>query len=218
MMITVMFFTPLFFYLPNAILAAIIVVAVASLVDVKAFFHTWAYSKSDAISLLVTFIAVLELGIENGVFIGAIVSLAMYLWHTSRPHTAVLGRIGDTEEYRNVLRHETTTVPHLLVLRIDESLYFPNAQYLEQVVLEEIADRPEVTDFVLVCTAVNFIDTSALEVLEQLHHRLADNQIGFHLASVKGPVMDRLKKIGFVSQLGKEHFYLTTHEAVEHLK
>lgn len=216
--ITVMFLTPLFFYLPNVILAAIIVVATVSLIDVKTFFHTWAYSKSDAISLLVTFIAVLELGIENGILLGVALSLGMYLWRTSRPHYAVLGRIGETEEYRNILRHETSTHPHILMLRVDESLYFPNAQYLEQVVLEEIADYPDVTEFILVCTAVNFIDTSALEVLEELHHRLADSGVQLHMASVKGPVMDRLKKIGFVDQIGQHHFYLTTHEAVEHLK
>ena len=216
--LAVMFLTPLFYYLPNAILAAIIVVAVATLVDVKSFFHAWAYSKSDAISLLVTFVAVLELGIETGILIGVVLSLALYLWRTSRPHIAIVGRIGESEEYRNVLRHETTTYPHILALRVDESLYFPNAQYLEQVVLEEIADRPQVTDFVLVCNAVNFIDTSALEVLEELNHRLSENDIRFYMSEVKGPVMDGLKKIGFVDEIGIDRFFLTTHEACEHLR
>lgn len=214
----VIFLTPLFFYLPNAILAAIIVVSVANLVDVRAFFDTWQYSKADAIALLVTFIAVLELGIDNGILMGVALSLGVYLWRTSRPHMAVLGRLGETETYRNVLRHETTTYPHLLILRVDESLYFPNAQYLEEVVLEEIAARPEVTEFILVCTAVNFIDTSALDVLKALHQRLSDNGMGFHFAGVKEPVMDRLQKIGFVDEVGKDHFYLTTHVAVESLR
>jgi SulP family sulfate permease len=216
--VTVLFLTPLFYYLPNAVLAAIIVVAVASLVDVQAFFHTWQYNKSDALSLLVTFVAVLELGIETGILIGVALSLALYLWRTSRPHVAVVGRIGETEEYRNVLRHETTTYPHITALRVDESLYFPNAQYLESVVLEHTADNPDLEHFILVCSAVNFIDTSALEVLESLHQRLEDNGIGFYMAEVKGPVMDRLKHIGFVDELGTDRFFLTTHAAYEHLK
>ncbi len=217
-LLTVVFLTPLFYFLPNAVLAAIVVVAVASLVDVEAFTHAWKYSKSDAISLLITFVAVLELGIEVGIFVGAGVSIALYLWHTSRPHVAVVGRIEGTEEYRNVLRHDVETYPNILALRIDESLYFPNAQYLEDMVLCQVADHQEIEHFVLVCNAVNYIDTSALEVLEELHKYLADNGIGFYMAEVKGPVMDRLKRIGFVDRLGKDHFFLTTHEACETLK
>ena len=217
-LVTVVFLTPLFYALPNAVLAAIIVVAVASLVDVEAFIHAWRYDRLEAISLLVTFVAVLELGIEIGIVIGVAVSLGLYLWRTSRPHVAVLGRIADSEEYRNVLRHETQTYPNILALRIDESLYFPNAQYLEDVVLGHAADHPQVEHFVLVCSAVNFIDTSALDVLEELHHHLGDSDIDFYMAEVKGPVMDRLRDIGFVQTLGEDHFFFTTHDAYETLK
>ncbi len=217
-LLTVVFLTPLFYYLPNAVLAAIVVVAVSSLVNVKDFFHAWKYSKSDALSLLITFIAVLELGIEVGIFVGAGVSIALYLWHTSRPHVAIVGRIEGTEEYRNILRHEVKTFPNILALRIDESLYFPNAQYLEEMVLCQVADHHEIDHFVLVCKAVNYIDTSALETLEELHQHLADNNIGFYMAEVKGPVMDRLKRIGFVDRLGEDHFFLTTHDAIQTLK
>lgn len=216
--ITAIFLTPLFYYLPQAVLAAIIVVAVSGLVDIKAFLHAWHYSKSDALSLLVTFFAVLELGIETGILTGVAVSLILFLWRTSRPHIAIVGRIGESEEYRNILRHETTTVPHILALRVDESLYFPNAQYLEQYILEQVADYPDVSEFVLVCSAVNFIDSSALEVLEELHHRLQENDIEFYMSEVKGPVMDKLEKIGFVDQVGRDHFFLTTHDACEYLK
>ncbi len=216
--ITVLFLTPLFYFLPNAVLAAIIIVATVSLIDVKAFFHAWEYSKSDALSLLVTFVAVLELGVETGIMLGVVLSLVLYLWHTSRPHVAIVGRIGDTEEYRNIMRHETTTDPAILALRVDESLYFPNAQYLEQVVLDEIADNPRVDHFVLVCSAVNFIDTTALDVLQELHQHLTDSNVEFYMAEVKGPVMDRLTHVGFVNRLGDDHFFLTTHEACETLR
>ncbi|MEL7436682.1 MAG: SulP family inorganic anion transporter, partial [Chloroflexota bacterium] len=168
LLFSVLFLTPLFTYLPNAILAAIIIVAVANLIDVKTAIHTWHYSKTEFLSLAITFVAVLELGIETGILIGVATSLILYLYRTSRPHVAVIGRIGTSEEYRNVLRYETTMQPNILALRIDESLYFPNATYLEQVVGNAVADNPELEHFVLVCSAVNFIDTSALEVLETL--------------------------------------------------
>ncbi|MGJ3237970.1 MAG: SulP family inorganic anion transporter [Anaerolineae bacterium] len=218
LLLSVIFLTPLFNYLPNAILASIIVVAVASLVDVKTVRHTWHYSKQDFISLLVTFFAVLEVGIEAGIIIGAITSLVLYLWRTSRPHVAILGRIGETEEYRNILRHPTTTDPRIVAMRVDESLYFPNAQYLEQVVLATIADNPEVEHFVLVASAVNFIDVSALDVLENLADALNAVGVTFYMAKVKGPVMDRLRKIGFVDHIGEDKFFLTCHQAYQHIQ
>lgn len=216
--VTVLFLTPLFYYLPKAVLGAIIVVSVLSLIDFQAFFHAWRYDRSEAVSLLVTFVAVLELGIDNGIFAGVIASMGLYLWRTSRPHIAVLGRIGESEEYRNILRHETRTFPHILALRVDESLYFPNVQYLENAVWAYVADNPKIAHLVLVCNAVNFVDTSALDVLKELHQRLAENGIGFYMAEVKGPVMDRLQRIGFVQMLGANNFFLTTHEACETLK
>lgn len=216
--LTVLFLTPLFFYLPKAVLGAIILVSVLSLIDIQTFFRAWRYDRSEALSLLVTFVAVLELGIDNGIFAGVIASMGLYLWRTSRPHIAILGRIGDTEEYRNILRHQTRTLPHILALRVDESLYFPNVQYLENVIWGHVADNPKIAHLVLVCNAVNFVDTSALEVLKELHQRLAENGIGFYMAEVKGPVMDRLQRIGFVQQMGANRFFLTTHEACETLK
>ncbi len=215
LLLSVLYLTPLFTYLPNAILAAIIVVAVINLIDFKTAKHTWQYSKQDFISLAVTFIAVLEIGIENGIIVGAITSLILYLWRTSQPHIAILGRIGESEEYRNVLRHETTTHPKIMAMRVDESLYFPNAQYLEQVVLASIADNPEIEHFVLVASAINFIDSSALDVLETLADALANNGVQFYLASVKGPVMDRFRRIGFVDHIGEDNFFLTCHQAYQ---
>lgn len=215
--VTVLLFTPLFTYLPDAVLGAIIVVAVSSLIDIKTLKHTWAYDKADAASLIGTFLAVLIVGIEMGILVGAGVSLLLYLWRTSRPHVAVLGRIGETEEYRNILRHNTITYPSVLALRVDESLYFPNTQYLEDIVLGAVADNPDIEHFVLDCSAVNYIDTSALEVLERLGDELADNEIDFNMASVKGPVMDRLRQIGFVEHFGKERFFLNMHQAMQAL-
>lgn len=217
MLLTVVFFTPLFYFLPSAVLAAIIFVAVLNLLDFKTLIHTWHYNKLDTASLIVTFLAVLFTGIEDGILIGAASSIALYLFRTSRPHTAIVGRIDDTEHFRNVTRHDVTTYDGILLVRMDESLYFSNAQYLENHLLGCVADHTEIDHLVLVCSAVNYIDSSALDVLEALIDEMHDAGVDFYLAEVKGPVMDRLKKIGFVDKLGKDRFFLSTHRAVEAL-
>jgi SulP family sulfate permease len=215
--ITVMFLTPLFFYLPQAVLAAIILVAVANLFDWQGFIHAWQYDKADGLALLVTFGAVLGMGIETGILVGAAVSIAMYLFRTSRPHTAVIGRIPETEHFRNVKRHNVETCDTVVLFRVDESLYFPNAAYLEQEVLSLVADNASVNHVVLVCNAVNYIDISALEVLKTLNDELKSSGVTFNMAEVKGPVMDKLRQCGFIRKLGENRIFLSTHLAYETL-
>jgi SulP family sulfate permease len=215
--LTVIFLTPLFYYLPNAMLAAIILVAVANLIDLKTPKHVWRYNKTDFISLAVTFVAVLSVGIEAGIVVGVAVALGLYLWRTSRPHVAVVGRVGETEHFRNVLRHQVNTLPQVIAIRVDESLYFANTRYLEETLLGAVASRPEVEHVLLICSAVNFIDASALESLEDLNTRLGDAGVTLHLAEVKGPVMDRLRRIGFVEHLGEGRIFLSTHHAFDTL-
>ena len=212
---TVIFLTPLFYFLPQALLAAIIIVAVLGLIDVKTFQHVWQYSKADAASMIITFIAVLVVGIETGILVGVAAAMLLFIWRTSKPHVAVVGRLGNSEIYRNVLRHDVQTCPQTIAIRIDESLYFANAKFLEDTVLGHVADNPEIKNFVLIGMAVNFIDASALETLESLHKELTDAGVTFHLASFKGPVMDRLREIGFVAQFGAENIHLSTHDAMK---
>ena len=212
--VTLVLFTPLLYFLPKATLAAIIVVAVANLVDFKTLKHAWSYDKMDALSLIATFIAVLLLGIELGIIAGAGLSIALYLWRTSRPHMAVVGRVGETEHYRNVLRHEVQTDPRVLAIRVDESLYFANTAYLETEILARVADQPEIEHLVLIMSAVNFIDASALESLENLVDRLGDAGVKMHLTDVKGPVMDRLQRTSFLEHLGGGKVYLSIHAAM----
>lgn len=215
--LTVIFLTPLFYFLPKAVLAAIIMVAVMGLIDVATFRHVWRYNKADAASLAITFLAVLTVGVETGIVVGVIATILLYLWRTNRPHVAIVGRLGQTETYRNVKRHSVKTCPHIIAMRIDESLYFANTKFLEDKVLCAIADRPEVKHLVLIGIAVNFIDASALETLESLIVELRDAGVEFHLAEIKGPVMDRLKAIGFVDKIGADHIHLSTHEAMQAL-
>ena len=211
--LTVLLFTPLLYFLPQAALAAIIVVAVANLIDVETLREAWIYNKADAASLIVTFAAVLTLGIEVGIVFGAALSIALYLWRTSRPHMAEVGRVGETEHFRNVLRHEVQTDPNVLMVRVDESLYFANTAYLEDQLLARVADRPDIDHLVLIMSAVNFIDASALETLETLTERLHDAGVLLHLAEVKGPVMDRLERVAFPDLLGEGRVFLSTHAA-----
>jgi SulP family sulfate permease len=216
--LTVLFLTPLFYHLPQAVLGAIIVVAVIGLIDVNTWRHVWHYSKADALSMVVTFLAVLALGVEVGILVGVVASLLLYLWRTSKPHMAVVGRVGDSEHFRNVQRHEVETCPHVVAVRVDESLYFANTKYLEDRLLGLVADRPEVEHLLLICSAINFIDASALETLEALVHELRDAGVSVWLSEVKGPVMDRLIAIGFVEELGEDHIFLSTHEAMQALQ
>jgi len=152
-----------------------------------------------------------------GILIGVAVTVALYLWRTSRPHVAIVGRLPGTQIYRNVARHKVETCPHVLAVRVDESLHFANTQFLEDLVLSLVADNPDIRAFVLIGTAINFIDASALETLEDLAERLHDAGVEMHFAAIKGPVMDRLKAVGFVDTIGRDHFHLHTHDAMRAL-
>ena len=214
--LSVMFFTPLFYFLPQAVLAAIIVVAVLGLVDFSVFVTSWKYNKGDAISLLATFIVVMSEGIEAGIASGVVLSVALHLWRNSRPHIAIVGRVGNTEHFRNVERHQVKTCKEVLALRVDESLFFANAQYLETYILKAVAEKQTVKSVILICSAINTIDTSALESLENLARDLTNGGVVLNLAEVKGPVMDRLSRTSLFNHLGK--IYLSTHEAFTDLE
>ncbi|MCF8883577.1 sulfate permease [Erythrobacter sp. SN021] len=201
-----LFLTPLLFSLPIATLAATIIVAVLSLVDLKTPGRLWRYSKADFAAHVATIAITLIAGVEMGVIAGVVVGLLLYLWRASRPHAAIVGRVPETEHFRNVERHEVFTVPHVLSIRIDEALTYLNARWLEEYVLEEVAERPAVRHVILMCSAVNAIDASGLESLEAINHRLGDGGIGLHLSEVKGPVMDRLQRSHFLEELNGQVF------------
>ena len=211
-----LFLTPLIYFLPKATLAATIIVAVLSLIDFSILKRAWAFSHADFAAVVVTILLTLIFGIEAGVSAGVITSILVHLYKTSRPHMAVVGRVPGTEHFRNVLRHEVETQPHVLSLRVDESLYFPNARYLEDQLAAYAADKPELTDVVLMFPAVNEIDLSALESLEAINSRLKDANIRLHLSEVKGPVMDRLQRSHFLDELTGEIF-LSQHAAISRL-
>jgi SulP family sulfate permease len=191
-LIAALFLTPLLGPLPVATLGATIIVAVLSLVDLRKPIEVWRYSRPDFAAMMATILVTLAAGVEAGVIAGVGVSLALFLWRASRPHAAIVGRVPETEHFRNVKRHKVFTDPRVLTLRVDESLTYLNARWLEDFVLEQVADHPELRHLILMCSAVNAIDASALESLEAINHRLADAGVKLHLSEVKGPVMDAL--------------------------
>lgn len=198
--------TPLLYYLPKATLAATIIVAVLGLVDLGALRRVWSYSKADFAAQAATIGLTLVAGVEAGIVAGVALSIVLHLYRTARPHVAVVGQVPGTEHFRNVKRHEVFTAPHVLTIRVDESLYFPNARFLEDWISDAVAGNPEIKHVVLMCSAVNVIDASALESLEAIDQRLRAAGVRLHLSEVKGPVMDRLKHTDFLRHLSGRVF------------
>ncbi len=208
--------TPALYYLPQATLAATIIVAVLSLVDLSIFKQTWVFSKPDFIAVSATLMATLLVGVEQGLVTGVAVSLAVFLWRASRPHIATVGLVPGTEHFRNVLRHDVQVSPRLLCLRVDASMFFANARGIEDRVNAEVATRPELKHVLLQCSAVNDIDASAMESLEAIAQRLNDAGIALHLSEIKGPVMDKLHRTEFLQHLSGQVF-LTNYQAIQAL-
>ncbi|AXC50394.1 STAS domain-containing protein [Paracoccus suum] len=194
------------YHLPQATLSATIIVAVLSLVDLRALPRVWRYSPGDGAAMIVTIAATLLEGVETGIALGVILSIVIHLYRSSRPHVAVVGQVPGTEHFRNIDRHRVGTSSAVLSLRIDESLYFPNARFLEDSIYDRVAADPEIRHVVLMCPAVNAIDSSALEALEAVNAQLRDSGVTLHLSEVKGPVMDRLRRSDFLEQLSGEVF------------
>ena len=208
--------TPALFYLPQAVLSATIIVTVMSLVDFSILKKTWAFSKTDFIGALTTLLVTLSVSIEIGLMVGVVASLALFLYKASRPHIAEVGLVPGTEHFRNIRRHSVLTSPRVVSLRVDESLYFANSRALEDRVNDAVANAPDVEHIVLQCSAINDIDSTALESLETIERRLRDSGISLHLTEVKGPVMDHLKDTPFLQGLSGKVF-LTQYQAIHEL-
>ncbi len=216
MALAALYLAPYLYHLPRATLAAVILVAVFQLIDFSHLRRAWRYSRGDFMAIATTILLTLLLGVEVGVMCGVVASLLLHLYETSRPHVAVVGEVPGTEHFRNVERHQVITHPGIISLRVDESLYFANAAYIEDAIYSLVSRTPRLRHVVLMCPAVNAIDLSALEVLESVNDRLAEAGVKLHLSEVKGPVMDCLRKSDFLLRLSGEVF-LSQHQAVARL-
>lgn len=192
--------------LPLPTLAATIIVAVLGMLDWSTLRTAWRYDRADALALLATAGGVLVLGVEAGVLVGVALSMGSLIWRASRPHIAVLGRIHGTEHFRNVDRYSAETTPGLLMLRVDAGLFFGNVDAVNERIDEELVQHAATAHLVLVLSAVNAIDTSALFGLQELNASLGQRGVTLHLAEVKGPVMDRLRDSDLLGQLSGQVF------------
>ncbi len=208
--------TPLVYYLPKATLAATIIVAVMSLVDFSILSRTWVYSKADFTAVMTTILLTLGIGVEAGVTAGVAISVLLFLYKTSRPHVAEVGLVPHTQHFRNIHRHSVVTDPSLVTIRVDESLYFANARFLEDYLYDRAVASPDIKHLVLMCSAVNEIDMSAMESLQAITLRLGELGIQLYLSEVKGPVMDRLEHSQFLNELSGSVF-LSQYDAIRTL-
>ncbi|MES2126334.1 MAG: sulfate permease [Pseudomonadota bacterium] len=195
--------------LPMPTLAATIIIAVLGMLELDTLQISWRYDRSDALALLATAGGVLVLGVEAGVIVGVALSMGTMIWRASRPHIAVLGRVGSMEHFRNIERYACTTLPQILVMRIDAGLFFGNSEAVGQRIEDELAARPQTRHLVLVLSAVNSIDTSALFALGELNASLQRRGVLLHFAEVKGPIMDRLKESKLLEELTGRVFLST---------
>jgi sulfate permease, SulP family len=213
--IVVMFLTPLFYYLPTTVLAAIISTSVIRLIDFSSVRQMWRYSHLETLSFGITFLAVFTTSIEIGILAGIFAQMILHIWRTSSPRILRLGRYGYSEYYRDVTRYDTMSVPHVQIVRVDESLYFANVQFLDRQLRNIIADYADAEHLILVGTAINAIDASALQILTALVGEFKEAGVTIYFASFQERVMDRLRHVHFVDQVGEQRFFETTHEAVK---
>lgn len=217
-LLTLLFLTPLFYFLPKAILASVIMVAVFGLIDIKEPMHLWHADRSDFWMLIITFLATLSLGIEQGIAIGVILSLAMIIFETTRPHIAQLGKVPGTHFYRNKDRFDQVEVrKDLLIVRFDARLYFANLNFFQDTLEEWIAlKRPELKALIINTESINSLDSSALHMLHDMIVALRNEGCLVLLTGVKGPVRDALAKSNLAEKIGADNFFMSVQEAVDH--
>lgn len=200
--------TPLFYYLPNAVLGAIIVAAVSSLIDYKEAMHLFRLKKADGWMFLVTFISTLTIGLDEGLLIGMVFSLALFIWKSAYPHTAELGYLEGEGIFRNIQRYpQAKTYPDILILRVDASLYFANVKFLEDRIAQDLARRPQIKEIIMDLSGVNDIDAVSIDALEHLMEAYGHQGIRFSYASMKGPVRDLVAHAGWERKYGDRIHY-----------
>ena len=214
--VVALWFTGLFTRVPQAALGAIIVMGVLSLIELRELKNLWHSSRPDSLAMAATLAGVLLVNVQTGLLIGVVLSLVLFLWRASQPHVAEVGLVPGTHHFRNIDRHDVVVENAVLSIRVDESLWFGNARPMEDLLYDRAMARPEVRHLVLMCSAINHLDASAVESLESLNERLDAAGVQLHLSEVKGPVMDRLKKNHLLSVLSGQVF-LSQYQAVETL-
>jgi len=214
--LTLLLLTPLFYYMPKAVLAAIVMVAVVGLIDIEEARYLWRVDRKDFGLMMLTAAATLALGIEEGILVGVIVSLIAIIHEISQPHTAVEGRLPGTETYRNLQRNpEAMTRASVVVVRMDASLSFANASTFKDLIMELDVKDPELRAVVINMYPVNRVDSTGAHTLHEIIEDCRRNGVDIYFAGVKGPVRDVLAEAGVIKQAGTDHFFYEVHDAVE---
>jgi SulP family sulfate permease len=215
--LTLLFLTPLFYYLPKAILASVIMVAVFGLIDYKEAKHLWHSNKTDFFMLITTFVATLSLGIEQGIGIGVILSLTLLIFKTTRPHIAILGKVPNSRFYRNADRFDNLEVrPDIMILRFDAQLYFANINYFSSKIDEFVEQKGKGLKLIIInAESINNMDSSAVKAVEDIVMDYRAQGIGFAFASVKGPVRDAMSKAHLIEKIGENYFYMSIQDAID---
>ena len=203
--------------LPYAILGATIMASIIGLIDIATLKSAWQHDRLDAASFLAAFFGVLMFGLNTGLVIGLMVSFASLIWQSSKPHVAVVGQLAGTGHFRNINRHDVITFHNLLMLRVDESLFFGNSESVHQRIVQATQNYPAAQDIILIMSAVNHIDLTAQEMLSALNKELLLQNKRLNLSFIKGPVMDIIEHTSLITDLSGQVF-LSTMDAVDTLK
>ncbi|MBP1609641.1 MAG: sulfate transporter, partial [Acidobacteria bacterium] len=207
--------TPLFYYLPNAVLGAIIVAAASGLVDYKEAIHLFKLKKADGWMFLVTFVCTLTIGLDQGLLIGMVFSLILFIWKSAYPHTAELGYLENEGVFRNLKRYPQVKIyPGILIRRVDASLYFANMKFLEDQIAKDLAERPQIKEIIMDLSGVNDIDAVSIDSLEKLMEAYGHQGIRFSFASMKGPVRDLVAHAGWEQKYGNRIRHLSIQHAL----
>lgn len=216
--LTLLFFTPVFYYLPRTVLAAIIMMAVFGLIDVKEAKRLFQLKKVDGWTLLITFVATLVLGIEDGILLGVAVSLLVFIARSARPHTAVLGDLSKQNVFHNIAHDpEVKTEEDILIFRMDASLYYPNMAFLEEKLRAEVDQRPKLQWIILDFSGVNDMDGISVDTWERIIDRYREKGISFLLVGIKGSIRDLVTKACWPEKYGEIAFQ-SLHEALQSIE
>ncbi|NIJ46213.1 SulP family sulfate permease [Wenyingzhuangia heitensis] len=220
LVLVLLFLTPFFYFLPKAVLAGIIIVSVIKLINYKEAIRLWNLNKSDFWMLIATFSGTLFLGIKEGITIGVVLSLGMLIARTSRPHVAVLGRIPNTNIFRNIDRFEEVEIDtHILILRFDARVYFANANYFNEILQLRAKEKGTNLQLILLdCECINGVDSTAIQMMETAIDFYNDKKVDVYFSNVKGPVRDMLTKSGIVDKVGAQKFFINNNDALTYYK
>ena len=216
--LTLLFLTPIFYYLPKVILAAIIVGAVINLIHIKEAIHIWHTDKRDFLTLFTTFLITITFGIQEGVFSGVVLSLIQMVYHNSKPNFVILGQLPNSKHFRNINRYPIAQeYEDVLIMRFDAQLYFANASLFKETILSMISKKGEALKlFILDCSSIHDIDSSGMEILTQVIDELETIGIKFYFTNVVGPVRDNLKICGLAAKIGHQNQFMHNIDALNY--